>query len=107
MKIKIDRFIIEPCENAPTKFNLHQIVVKQRKGTGTFNAPNGEEYEAIIDIGYGMSLFDCIGTAISINTNDSFPKDDLITIKQYVEKFEEEKNKFKIELSECFKIKIN
>jgi len=107
MKIKYREYLIEPCDNMVDRFNLYKIVERRKIGDGTKADPKGESYEGTTDIGYGMSLSYCFEKIVNQETQDSFSKEDIIEMKDYLNRWKEKKDSLVAYINSKTTIKIN
>lgn len=91
MKIQYKNYLIVPCDSMVDRFDLFKIVERQRLGTGTKAEPNGEVYSSTSDIGYGMRLKNVFTQLVTIETQESFEKDEITSITEYIDRFKKER----------------
>lgn len=106
MIIKYREFVIRPCEHAPGNFDLTKIIKRRKKGDGNIKNPTGEEYDAEIEFGYGMTLESCFEKIIHVLSSKELDGKE-ISVSEYLETYIKNKNEIKIELDKVFNIKIN
>lgn len=91
MKIKYRDYLITPCDNSVDQFDLSRMVQRQKVGEGTRADPKGEVYNSTQEIGYGMRLPYCFEKIVGQETLESFSKEEIIEMSQYLSKWKEEK----------------
>lgn len=106
MTITYKQFKVTPCDHAPGKFDLYKVIQRKRMGDGTLKNPTGEEYDADVEVGFGMTLERCIESMIIISVDERL-EDQTISLEKYLDEIKEEKNKFKEAFGQLFNIKIN
>ena len=82
MEIKIRNYIIRPCMAAPTRYDLLKNVTRTNKSTDI-------DYEGTTDIGYGMTLENCIGDIIFLEVN---LKNNTCDLKEYLAEYRKVKD---------------
>ena len=70
-------------------FDLIKEVDAQKLGTGTMQSPNGEKYLRDEEIGYNMSLENCIQTIIHLELCKS---NETVDLKTYIDEYKRVKN---------------
>lgn len=78
MEISYKDYRIVPCENAPGRFDLNEIVVRNKK--------DGGSYESFNNHGYGMSFEKCLSDIVSIELRR---KQGVVSIGEYIKEFKE------------------
>lgn len=104
MKIQYRDYRLIPCDNTIDRFDMFRVVERTKQ------AKEGEEeskYEGEQNIGYGMSLSYCFSKMINQETQDSFGKDQVITMKEYLDQFKKEKEALVAYIESVTTIKIN
>jgi len=82
MEIKIRNYIIRPCMAAPMRYDLLKNVTRTNKSTDI-------DYEGTTDIGYGMTLENCIGDIIFLEVN---LKNNTCDLKEYLAEYRKVKD---------------
>ncbi len=93
MEVKFENFLFKPCEAAPLKWDVLEVKKKQKIGTGTKENPNGEFYDSIYPISYGVT----IERAIEICINKLVEKENegkKLALIEYLKEFTEKRERF-------------
>lgn len=106
MNIIYKNFKIIPCENAPGRFDLLRIVKRRKLGGGTKKDPQGEEYDATVDISLGTTLVGCIQDILHIQTVSELGEKD-VSLPEFLQEWQREKSLLQAEFDKLFNIKIN
>jgi len=96
-----------PCEGSSDRFDLQKIVERKKIGEGTKNDPQGKTYEGYLDMGYSMSLSFCFEKIVFELTAESFNKDEIVEIKQYIKAYKAQKEELVNYIQTVVKIKLN
>lgn len=104
MKIQYKGYFIEPSVNATDRFDLSRTIQRTKKQEkGSTATP--ETYEGLEEMGFGMSLENCL-QQIAMNETTLHFKDSVITINDYLTQYKKEKEELKAHIENKTQIKI-
>jgi len=81
MTIQINEYLLVPSENALDRFDLNKKVIREKKVTK-------EKYESITNLGYAMTLQNCIKEIIAIKLDED---KSIVSLNEFVLAYEKQR----------------